>query len=189
MLQSKIITVDTLKTRLALRRRGKNKVTIAQRASSSRLNEVLMKKYNVDQRYLRALQAFTDRLAEDQTRTLLDEGKENEYATIVTSETGRRFDKIYVGTLDKKLHSAEEASVRYFVERQTGIIYGAKSDLAPNLKWYFSTIYEADKWDWSGMHGEPKSLSRAGVKVVGGYGGYKHYERVEQEEQKEAAVA
>lgn len=179
MLHTKIITLDALNTRLKLRSLSKNKVTITQRANSNRLNEEIMAKHNVGLTYLKALQAFVDRVGEDQTRTLLDEGKDNEYATMVAFETGRRYDKVLVATLDKKLNMVEAAKVRYFVERSTGAIYGAKSDLAPNLKWFFGTLETAHLWDWSGHHGVPKDEKRAGVKEVGGYGEYKHYEPVE----------
>lgn len=183
MLQTRILTVDALKTRLELRMRTKNKVTIPQRASSNRLNEDIMAKTNVGMQYLKTLQAFIDRVSEDQTRAIMDAGQENEFATAVTFETGRKYDKVYIGKMDKHMNQIEPSKVRYFVERATGTIYGAKSDLAPNLKWFFSTIYDADQWDWSGSHGVPKDIDeetgtskKAGVKVVGGYGGYKHYE-------------
>lgn len=179
MLQTKIITVDAFNARLQLRSRSKYKVTVAQRANSNRLNEVIMAKYNVGLSYLKALQAFTDRVGEDQTRTLVESGGGNEYATAVGFESGRRYDKVIIGTLDKKLNPVESPQVRYFVERATGKIFGAKSELAPNLKWYFGTLDTAHLWDWSGHHGVPKDPTKAGVVEVGGYGDYTHYEPVE----------
>ncbi len=78
-------------------------------------------------------------------------------------ESGRKFDKIMI-----------DDSVRYFIDRSKGIIYGAKSKLAPNMKWYFGTLESAVKWDWSGTHGTP--VNDDTVKLVGEYGEYKHYE-------------
>lgn len=87
-------------------------------------------------------------------------------------ETGRKFDKVYV-----------EDKVRYFVARvdqgddiKEGDIYGAKSKLAPNFRWYFGTLANANKWDWSGYHGKP--IDDPSVVMVKGYGQYNHYKRI-----------
>lgn len=86
-------------------------------------------------------------------------------------ETGRKFDKVYV-----------EGRVRYFVARQDmgdvkeGDIYGAKSKLAPNFRWFFGNLANADKWDWSELHGKP--VTDKSVIAVKGYGKYVHYKRV-----------
>lgn len=89
-------------------------------------------------------------------------------------ETGRKFDKVYV-----------EGKVRYFVARQTtgedikeGDIFGAKSKLAPNFRWYFGNLENQDKWDWSNFHGVP--VDDPSVMAVKGYGNYVHYKRVSQ---------
>jgi hypothetical protein len=97
-------------------------------------------------------------------------------------ETGRKFDKVYV-----------EGKVRYFVARMDmtvtptngvetvqvheGDIYGAKSKLAPNFRWFFGTLAHADKWDWSDHHGKP--VDDKSVLPVKGYGRYTHYKRIE----------
>lgn len=182
MLQAKIMTVDSMRNRLELRMTGKNKVTTSQRANSNRLNEVLMAKHNVTLNYLKGLQAFQDRLTEDQTLRLVEEGKENAFAVIVTTESGRRYDKVHVGLLNSDMEQVEKSTVRYFVERATGNIYGAKSELAPNTKWFFGTLDSTSQWDWAGHHGTPKDLAKAGVREVGGYGQYKHYEPAEHTE-------
>lgn len=84
-------------------------------------------------------------------------------------ETGRKFDKIYV-----------DGEVRYFVARQpvgdevkAGDIYGAKSKLAPNFRWYFGNLKNIEKWDWSGKHG--RSISDDTVVAAKKYGTYVHY--------------
>ena len=88
------------------------------------------------------------------------------------TETGRKFDKIYV-----------ENKVRYFVARfdigeqiKAGDVFGAKSKLAPNFRWYFGNLENVDKWEWSGFHGVP--VSDTSVKQVKGYGKYTHYTKV-----------
>jgi len=99
-------------------------------------------------------------------------------------ETGRKFDKVFV-----------DGRVRYFVARsdmmvtpqgggekfavKEGDIYGAKSKLAPNFRWYFGQLGNVDKWDWSGHHGRP--VDDKSVMPVKGYGQYVHYKRIEQE--------
>jgi hypothetical protein len=83
-------------------------------------------------------------------------------------ESGRKFDKVFV-----------EGKVRYFVARQTlpgvesGDILGAKSVLAPNFKWYFGTLDNIDKWDWSDFHGKP--VTDDSVMAVKSYGRYIQY--------------
>jgi len=88
-------------------------------------------------------------------------------------ETGRKFDKVYV-----------EGRVRYFVARmdqgdtvKEGDIYGAKSKLAPNFRWYFGNLANAGNWDWSDFHGKP--VDDKSVMPVKGYGRYTHYKRIE----------
>lgn len=182
MLQAKVITIDALKARQALRESmGTNKRTIRQRAQNKRLNEVIMAKHKVDLTYLKNLQAFVDRVAEDQTRSVVENEKSDIMAVTVSFETGRRYDKILIGTVSKG-GKQKPLEVRYFVERATGDIYGAKSDLAPNHRWYLGNIADADQWDWSGFHGRPYDPEKAGVREVGTYGSYVHYKRIEEAE-------
>ena len=88
----------------------------------------------------------------------------------VTMETGRKFDKIYIG-----------GGIRYFVVKSPtrgfnpGDILGAKSLLAPNFKWFFGSLENHTKWNWEGYHGRP--VSDTSVLEVKGYGSYKHYKR------------
>ena len=78
---------------------------------------------------------------------------------------GRKYHKVKIG-----------GSVRYFIDANSGSIYGAKSQVAPNFKWYFGTIYSTKLWDWSGFHGKP--VNDPSVKRVKSYGKYEHYELV-----------
>lgn len=84
-------------------------------------------------------------------------------------ETGRKFDKVYV-----------EGKVRYFVARadlnehvKEGDIFGAKSKLAPNFRWYFGNLANVDKWNWSEFHGTP--VNDPSVMAAKSYGRYKHF--------------
>lgn len=115
-----------------------------------------MAKTIVTTEYVSQFKAFLDLLAKVQDVKADPSGT-------VWFESGRKFDKVMIGN-----------NVRYFVDRSKGIIYGAKSRLAPNMKWYFGTLSSASKWDWSGFHGTP--VTDDSVKLVGEYGGYKHYE-------------
>jgi len=88
-------------------------------------------------------------------------------------ETGRKFDKVFI-----------DGSVRYFVARmdqgeevKEGDIFGAKSKLAPNFRWYFGNLTNVDKWDWTEFHGKP--VDDKSVMPVKGYGRYTHYKRIE----------
>ncbi len=175
MLQAKVLTVEGLKTRLLFRARGSHKSTVKERANSSRLNEVIMAKHNVNMQYLKLLQALVDRVVEDQTRSLLEAGDSDKAAIMVSYESGRRYDKVLVGYMDSD-HNMSQPDVRFFVERSTGNIYGSKSELAPNRKWYFGNLATAAHWDWSAFHPTPTNLKAAGVIEAGIYGEYRHYE-------------
>lgn len=86
-------------------------------------------------------------------------------------ETGRKFDKVFV-----------EGKVRYFVARadqgtdvKEGDIYGAKSELAPNFRWFFGNLQNVEKWDWSGKHGRNERDDT--VVAAKSYAKYIHYVR------------
>ena len=53
-------------------------------------------------------------------------------------------------------HNGESRSVRYFVERETGIIFGAKGWKAYNPNRQYGTLDSVADWDWSGYYGEHK---------------------------------
>lgn len=209
MLDTTIVTKEDLETRLALRVRGRNKVSVTQRALSNRVNEVIMGKHQVEIEYLRHLQALKDRIGEDQQVELLKLDEENEKSTVVAIETGMRYDKVLIGWMNKD-RSFTPMEVRYFVERSTGDIYGAKSSVAPNLRWYFGNIYDANQWDWSGHHAVPKgtpealtmaekadpekvkeyqeavekAAEKAGVRLARAYGSYLHFEKIDADGEK-----
>lgn len=85
-----------------------------------------------------------------------------------TFEFGRKYDKIRM--------FESHSQVRYFVERTTGDIYGARSNTTPNLSWYFGNIARVHLWDWSGHHGVP--VNDPDVRPVGRYGPYIKYIKV-----------
>jgi hypothetical protein len=178
MLQTKTVTKDELASRLRARKGGrKHKSDTNQRAAGSAVNEVIMHKHDVDVKYLKGLQALIDRVAEDQTRALVESGEAEKRGVTVAYESGRVFDKVLIGMVNKD-RTTEPLVVRYFVSRETGVIYGAKSELAPNKRWYFGTLDTAGLWDWSGDHAVPKDAEKAGVTEVGSYGEYKHFQPI-----------
>lgn len=126
--------------------------------------------------YMTALQKFITRLSKHQFASAHTEDP-SVTAVFAVVEGGRRYDKILIQTTrkhpSKPGESQVSSEVRYFVERATGNIYGAKSPLAPNETRYFGTVYNAKKWNWKGMYGE--NVSDASVVEVGAYGGVKHY--------------
>jgi len=89
----------------------------------------------------------------------------------VLTESGRKYDKV-IFRWDGQAHS----EVRYFIERKTGDIYGAKSHLAPNMNWYFGNLLTAQLWDWSDFHGRP--VKDDSVRPVGRYGPYTRYMKI-----------
>jgi hypothetical protein len=126
--------------------------------------------------YHKSLQGFVERLANDQVTTSKTGG--GAVPPSVYHVTGRKYDKVIIQ--GPQGGAGSTPSVRYFVKHDTGRIFGAKSDLAPNDRWNFGTIYEAHLWDWSAYHGVPRDLENgvsqlAGVTQVGGYGQFRHF--------------
>ena len=114
-----------------------------------------------------ALAAFITQLTNDLKRSHAEKGYKWDIIAFV--ETGRKFDKILI-------KDGESTSVRYFIKRDDGTIYGAKSTFAANLRWYFGTIYTAPLWGWGDWHGHP--INDPSVRAVGGYAPYIHYMRI-----------
>jgi len=117
--------------------------------------------------YHLALAAFICRLTSDLKAAHIAKGYTADVVTYV--ETGRKLDKILI-------KDGANASIRYFVNRTDGVIYGAKSRFAPNLRWYFGTVFTADKWVWGDFHGHP--INDPSVRAVKGYGPYIHYMKI-----------
>ena len=103
-------------------------------------------------------------------------------------KTGRKFDKLFL-TKDGK------TNVEFFINRNTGMIFGAKSNTIFNPNRRFGTVFNASKWSWSGKGG--KNVSDDTFVQTGHYAGYGHWTPVEEltaeqkaklEGQKEAVV-
>ncbi len=70
------------------------------------------------------------------------------------TETGRKFDKVYVKTSVQKLG-------RYMVDRNSWVIYGIKSWAQINPRRTFGTLDTIDQYDWSAYNGVPKAGTQA----------------------------
>lgn len=114
--------------------------------------------------YPKLLNDFVLRLTTDLKRGQQERGEAEDVFVLV--DTGRKFDKVSVRT-------GSNTSVRYFVRKSDGTIFGAKSKLAPNLKWYFGDLTRFERWDWSDFHGRP--VNDAEIRAVGSYAGYIRY--------------
>ena len=79
---------------------------------------------------------------------------------------GRKFDKLYLG-------EGSSARVEFFINRNTGMIFGAKSNTIFNPNRRFGTVANASMWDWSGKGG--KNVSDGSMVRTGHYGGFVHY--------------
>lgn len=173
-----VATPNSVKMRNAIRKVGKNIIVVHNKRGGK---APFMSKATVDAAsHAAKIIAFTHRLSDAQVEGASEDEQKRMVAVTAYHETGRKFDKVYVTKYLKG--GGEEKDVRYFVSRADGTIYGAKSPLAPNLKWYFGTLDTIDLWDWSGHHGVPKDAEKAGVKEVGAYGEYKHYEPVKKKQ-------
>ena len=94
--------------------------------------------------------------------------KKERKASEVFIETGRRFDKININ-----------GDLAFFVEKESGTIYGVRSPVAPNFKHYYGTLDTAPLWKWENDVPEPKDERKAGVEKTREYAGYMHYRPVE----------
>lgn len=119
--------------------------------------------------YNKKLQDFVQMIARHQNERLVAQGMSRIADTFAYAESGRKFDKVIIS-------NGNSHSVRYFVERKTGAIYGSRSRLAPNLKWYFGTLDRIELWNWGDFHGVP--IHDDHVRVVGQYAGYVRYMEV-----------
>jgi hypothetical protein len=72
------------------------------------------------------------------------------YYTVGYDE-GKRFWKVWAGYQDGGKY------VRYFVERSTGIIFGAKGWNAYNPNHEYGTLETMDEWNWSGYYAKSKA--------------------------------
>lgn len=82
---------------------------------------------------------------------------------------GRKFDKLF---LTASLGRPNDW-VEFFINRNTGMIFGAKSNTIFNPNRRFGTVANASKWDWSGRGG--KNVSDDTMVRTGHYGGFIHY--------------
>lgn len=108
-----------------------------------------MAKTQLSMAHINALEAFKI--------TVIDAvpAKEGTIGVAVNIESGRKFDRIMVRyVLSDKTETQPE--VWFFVDRKDGTIYGRKSDISPNLRWYYGTIFTTDQWEWSGNFASPK---------------------------------
>ena len=117
--------------------------------------------------YHAALASFVTQLTNDLKKSHEEKGYKWEVFAFV--ETGRKFDKILI-------KDDISVSVRYFIQRSDGTIYGAKSRFAANMTWYFGSIYTAPLWSWGDFHGHP--VNDPSVRAVKSYACYTHYMRI-----------
>ena len=78
---------------------------------------------------------------------------------IVSIETGRKFDKVYVQTF----HQGKPLQKlgRYMVDRNSWVIYGIKSWAQINERRTYGTLDTVDQYDWSAHYGIPKAGTEA----------------------------
>lgn len=75
---------------------------------------------------------------------------------VFLSESGRVYDKVKVA---EGINDENKKTV-FFVEREVGTIYGRKSELAPNMKWYFGDLFTTDDWEWTLPMATPKDQTK-----------------------------
>jgi hypothetical protein len=74
-------------------------------------------------------------------------------------DVGRKYDRIYLQTY----HAGKplQKMARYFVDRNSWVIYGCKSFHQINERRTFGTLDHVDQYDWKPYHGIPKAGTEA----------------------------
>lgn len=88
-------------------------------------------------KFLERLNAFRDKLGQSLERLNAFRDK-LEQPGVITEQTGRRFVRILI-----------DGESRYFVDRRTGDIYGAKSSFQYNERRWFGTLETIDGFTWT----------------------------------------
>lgn len=91
--------------------------------------------------YVEKLNTFVDTL-----------NKENQKSTgdMWVIESGRKFDRVFLKTPNQRLG-------RYFVDRNSWVIYGIKSWAQVNPRREFGTLDTVPQFDWSNYTGVPRA--------------------------------
>lgn len=169
MIYTTVGTVADVRTSEAFRTR---------RGAPLGMREIMGK--TVDPAHFKALTRFVERVKDALTKRLADEGASDREAVMLVTETGRKYDKVLLSRTTIGADRPEKFEVIFFVDRDTGAIYGPKSPQAPNERRYFGTIHTAQHWNWANVESpEPLDEEKAGVKKVRAYGGVSHYEAVQ----------
>lgn len=142
-----------------------------------------MAKIEVSIDYLTAVNRFKSRLSD----VLTTSGEfPNAVSVAVDVSNGRKFDRVRIGYTYKEVNpdtgetelKVSPWTVRFFISRTTGEIYGKKSELAPNMNWFFGDVFSIDEWEWTSTGATPKDLTK--YEKVSSYDKYVHYRRVTQ---------
>jgi hypothetical protein len=125
-------------------------------------------------KYLEALKQFEQIIQKAANKRVDREGTEAKgRALLVFVQQGRKADKIMLGHIvDNKPKGKPE--VLYFVDIESGNIFGVKSPVLANQNWWYGDIYTASEWNFSDLeHPVPKNPDKFTVAKV--YGGHTHY--------------
>lgn len=77
-----------------------------------------------------------------------------DHGDTVRIETGRKFDRVFIKTASQNLG-------RYFVDRNSWVIYGIKSWHQVNERRVYGTLDTVEQWDWSPYYAVPKPGTEA----------------------------
>lgn len=141
-----------------------------------------MAKIDVSIDYLSAVNRFTTLLSDTLTANKEFPNAVSPIAVDVCN--GRKFDRVRVSynytEVNPETGETETKvapwSVRFFISRTTGEIFGKKSEVAPNPNWFFGDVYSADEWEWTSIGATPKDLTK--YEKVSSYDKYVHYRRI-----------
>lgn len=86
---------------------------------------------------------------------------------------GRVFDRIMLQRRDRG-KAKGKPEVLLFVRISDGQIFGPKSDIAPNLNWWYGDLSTVDAWNWADpFHPVPKNPDD--FRLIKAYAGHFHY--------------
>lgn len=132
---------------------------------------VLAMAVNRSPEYQNSFTAFSTRLAKALAKHHNSDEKGRGVALF--QQQGRVFDKIVIQHVKDGKNLGKPAVV-FYVRIADGQVFGAKSEIAPNLNHWYGSLATAEEWDFvNPYHPVPHDPSK--FKVAKQYGEYTHY--------------
>lgn len=111
-------------------------------------------------------------LIESRLAKFLD-AKGTGFSADIFPQQGRVFDKLVA---QKRVHGKAKGKpeVLFFIRQSDGQIFGPKSEIAPNLNWWYGSLTTVKDWDWADPH-HPVPKNPENFRALKTYADHTHY--------------